>query len=69
MLADTLIGVVSMLAGMIIALLFYSIWWYCMGGRAADRGASRSFYWMSLLWGALWLSQGLRDQIARPWFW
>ena len=69
MLADTLIGVVSMLAGMFIALSLYSIAWYFMGGSQADRGANRSFRWMSLLWGALWIGQGLRDQIGRAWFW
>jgi len=59
MFTDILIGLGSMMAGALVAMLPY------LGLRIWRRGATArpALPWMFMLWGALWVSQGIRYSI------
>ena len=61
--AGILLGLASILSGMFIGLAFGSVCWYFM--KQADRAAKLSLLWLFLVWGALWLGQGLQEPIER----
>ena len=60
---NMLLGLVSLISGMFIGLILGSVCWYFM--KKADRGTKLSVLWLFLVWGALWIGQGLQEPIKR----
>jgi len=60
MFTDILVGLGSMIAGGSLALLPYLVW----PGPLVP-GSKRSFLWLFLIWGALWIGPGIQQYIHR----
>jgi len=58
MLTDVMLGFGSMIAGALLAVLPYMAWSYW--ARKKDLVAKPGLQWIFLVWGALWISQGIR---------
>jgi hypothetical protein len=61
--ANLLLGLVSLVSGMFIGLVVGSACWYFM--KKADRTAKLSVLCLFLVWGALWIGQGLQEPLKR----
>jgi hypothetical protein len=58
MFTDILAGLGSMLAGGLVALVPFAVWSCKM-----EPAARRTFGWIFLIWGALWIGPGIRQSI------
>jgi hypothetical protein len=63
MFTDILIGFVSILGGGLVALLPYLAWSYWMRAYKGETVARPGLRWLFLVWGGLWISQGIRYSI------
>jgi NhaP-type Na+/H+ or K+/H+ antiporter len=58
---NLLLGLASLISGMFIGLVLGLVCWHFM--RKADRTAKLSVLWLFVVWGALWIGQGLQEPI------